>query len=153
MNKKIFLIISLVSLVLFIVLINLLVFDRLEVKGCGCPKVVSHNFVGIFIILSVIFIGSLFYYLFTLKIDQKQKIITSNIKTLYSILDEDEKNLFDIIISCGGQINQSDVSKKYGKIKAHRLIQKLKQKNIVYIIKEGNQNKIYLKENLKQVIK
>jgi hypothetical protein len=135
------------------VLINLLVFDRLAVKDCGCPKVVSHNFVGIFVLLSVIFVASLFYYLFTLKIDQKQKIISSNIKTLYSILDEDEKHLFDMIIANSGSINQSDVSKKYGKIKAHRLTQKLKQKNVVYIIKERNQNKIFIKQNLKQVIK
>lgn len=153
MNKKIFLILSLISFLLFIILINLLILDRLEVKGCGCPKVVSHNQVVIFVFLSIIFVGSLFYYLFTLKIDQKQKIINSNINTLYSILDEDEKKLFDIIIKNDGEINQTEISKKFGKIKAHRIIQKLKQKNILYVVKKGTQNKIYLKQNLKQVIK
>jgi uncharacterized membrane protein len=153
MNKKIFLIISFISLIILLTLTNLLVFDKLEVKGCGCPKVISHNQVIFFIILSVIFISSLFYYLFNLTINKKENVIQSNINTIYSILEKDEKKVFDMIISNKGKIEQTEISKKYGKIKAHRLVQKLKTKNIINVIKKGSKNNITLKKNLEQVIK
>lgn len=151
--RKLYLIVSLISIILLLILSALVIFDKIELKSCACPNVVSNNLLALFIILSVIFVSTLFYYLFTLKINQKEKIIKSNFNIIYSILDDDEKKLFDLIVLNKGKINQLDVSKKFGKIKGHRLIQKLKLKNIIKIKKTGSRNQIYLKKEFLQVIK
>jgi len=91
---------------------------------------------------------SLFYYLFSLKLTKKEDIIKSNFNLLYSILDNDEKKLFDLIQSKGGEIPQLEISKKFGKIKAHRLIEKLMSKKIVTKKRNGNNNTILINKNL-----
>ncbi len=150
MKKELILGIGLVSFLTLIINLSFLLADKFEVATCGCPKMVSQNFVGLFILLSFIFVSCLFYYLFSLKIEGKNRIIKSNIDVLYSILDDNEKNLLGKIILNNGFIEQSDISKEYGKIKSHRLVKKLEEKNIVFVIKNGKKNIIELKKELKQ---
>ncbi len=111
---------------------------------------VSQNFIILFITLSIIFIGGLVYFLLSLQINKKEKIINKNMEILYSILDNDEKNLLEFLIKNNGKINQKDLSTKIGKLKAHRTIKKLKQKKIIEITKYGKNNLVKLKRELKQ---
>jgi hypothetical protein len=150
MKKEYLLLVSGVAFLTLITLLSLLLADQFEVSTCGCPKMVSHNFVMIFIFLSIVFVSCLLYYLYSIKIDNKEKIINNNIKTLYSILDSDEEALIKNIVSNGGVIEQAKISKNYGKLKSHRLVKKLEEKNIIIIIKEGKTNRIELKKELKQ---
>lgn len=144
------LIIGGLSFITLIITLSLLLADRFQVRGCGCPNVVSHNFIGIFIILAIIFVASLFYFLFSIKIEKKEKIITKNMDILNSILDEDENKVIDILVKNKGEIKQAELSKKYDKTKAHRIIKKLQEKNIIDVKKEGKINKIKLKQELKE---
>jgi len=149
-RRTIFLIISAISFILLILFLSLLLGEHFETKSCGCPKMVSQNFIILFIILSIIFIGGLVYFLLSLQIERKEKIINKNMEVLYSILDKDEQNLLDFLIKNNGEINQNDLAKKIGKLKAHRIIKKLKLKQIINIIKKGKNNLIKLKTELKQ---
>jgi len=137
-----------VSFFALIIFIGLVLADRLQVRGCSCPKVVSYNFIWIFIILAAIFVGSLLYYLFSFKIDKKEKTIKKNLEVIYSILDKEEEEVLEQLIKNKGEIKQSKISKKYGKIKAHRILKKLQEKKIIDIKKIGRSNKIKLKEEL-----
>lgn len=139
-----------ISFLTLIILLSLLLGDKFKIQSCGCPRVVSHNFILLFIALATIFVGCLFYYLFSLKIERKERIISKNMEILNSILDRDEKNVFNLIIRNKGEIEQSLLSKKYDKIKAHRILKKLKEKNIIDINKEGKINKVVLKKELKE---
>ncbi len=151
MKKRIIsLIISSISFILLITFLSLLLGEHFQTKTCGCPKMVSQNFIMLFIILSILFIGGLVYYLLSLQIEKKEKIINKNIEILYSILDKDEQNLLNFLIKNNGKINQNDFAKKIGKLKAHRIIKKLEQKKIINIIKQGKNNLIKLKKELKQ---
>jgi hypothetical protein len=150
MKKESVLIVGCLSFILLVVYIAYLFAGKLEVADCGCPKMISQNFIGVFVMLAVIFVASLLYYLFSLKIDNKQKIIKSNIELLYSILDFEEKKVLKKLISNDGFISQMELSKSFGKLKSHRLIKKLEEKNIVFVKREGKKNKIFLKEELKQ---
>lgn len=138
------------SFITLVTFLSLLLADKFQVRGCGCPKVVSHNFIWLFIILAIIFVASLLHYLFSLKIEKKEKIISKNFEVLNSILDKDEKNFLDIIAKNKGEMPQSKLSKKYDKIKAHRTLKKLQEKNIIDIKKQGKTNKITLKKELKE---
>jgi DNA-binding transcriptional ArsR family regulator len=149
-KKDVVLIIGSISFLVLVIFLSLLLADRFQVRGCGCPRVVSHNFIWLFISLAVIFVGSLLYYLFSLKIDEKEKFIGKNMEIIYSIIDKDEKKVLDKIIKNNGKIKQSSISKDYDKIKAHRIIKKLQEKRIVEIIKEGKTNTIKLNKELKK---
>lgn len=149
-KRDIFLVIGSISFLVLIITLSLLLADRFQVRGCGCPKVVSHNFIWLFIFLAIIFVSSLLYYLFSIKIDEKEKVIKKNMEVLYSILDEDEKDALAKIIKRKGKIEQSELSEKYGKIKTHRILKKLQEKKIINIKKTGKTNKIELNKELKQ---
>lgn len=150
MRKEVILLIGCFSFIIFVILLNLLLADQFEVTSCTCPKMVSHNFMWIFVTLSVIFIGCLLYYLFTSKIENKNKVIKQNFKILYSILDVQEKEILNKLIEKNGEIEQSELSEVYGKIKAHRLIKKLEEKNIINVKKQGKNNLIELKKELRE---
>ncbi|MCC7574069.1 hypothetical protein KO361_00555 [Candidatus Woesearchaeota archaeon] len=138
------------SFLTLIISLSLLLADRFQVRGCGCPKVVSHNFIWLFIVLAILFVSSLLYYLFSLKIEKKEKVITKNMEVLSSILDKDENKFLDLIIKNKGKMEQAELSKKYDKIKTHRILKKLQEKNIIDIKKEGKTNKIILKKELRE---
>src|SRR6056297_2959557 len=141
------LIISGISFILLIIFLSLLLGEHLKVEGCGCPHMVSQNFIFLFIVLSVIFVGGLLYYLLSIKIEKKDKKVKFNVNTIMQFLDDDEKKILkQIKDKQEGKMLQSEV-KGLTKIKKHRAIKKLKEKNIVKVEKSGNKNKVKLNEN------
>jgi uncharacterized membrane protein len=153
-KRDIILFVGATSFIVLVLLLSLLLADKFQVHSCGCPKVVSHNFIFLFISLAIIFVGSLLYYLFSQKINEKERLIENNFEVLYSIFDESEKEVFDLLLKNLGEIEQSEISKNYDKIKAHRIIKKLEEKRIVEVIKEGKTNRIKLNKDLtKSLIK
>ncbi|MFW5847019.1 MAG: hypothetical protein ACOCUU_02555 [Nanoarchaeota archaeon] len=148
MKKKFNLIILCISALSFITLIislSLLLGEHLQVKSCGCPKMVSQNFIVLFILLSVIFIGGLIYYLFSLQIEKKEEKVKFNINTLMKFLDKDEKQIIQQLKKNNNKIFQSNL--KGNKVRISRAIKKLKEKDIVKIEKQNKKNKIKLNRN------
>ncbi len=148
-KRDLVLIIGSISFLILIIFLSLLLADKFQVRDCGCPNVISHNFLWLFILLAVIFVGSLLYYLFSLKIDEKEKIIRKNIEVLNTILDNDEKKVLDRIAKTG-ELEQKQISKMFDKIKAHRIIRKLEGKGIIEIQKKGKTNTIKLNKELRK---
>lgn len=154
MRKEWGLIVSGLSFIVFVYLLSLLLADKFKISSCGCPKMVSHNFVYIFVVLAVIFIVPLIYYIFSLKIDTQQKIIKKNIDLVMSFLDSKEKKILNEIINSKGKILQSQLTKKFGKLQTHRVIQKLKENKIIDVVDAGKTNEIALKPLLiKELVK
>lgn len=145
-SNLISLIVSGISFILLIVFLSLLLGDQLEVRSCGCPHVIQQNFVWIFIVLGMIFMGGLIYYLLSLKIDKKDRKVKFNVNTIMQFLDEDEKKIIKQLSGAEGKMLQSDI-KDLSKLKKHRAIKKLRDKNIVKVEKSGNKNKVKLNEN------
>ncbi len=149
-KREIVLSIGALAFILLVVFLSLLLGDRFQIKSCGCPNMVSQNFIIIFIMLAIIFVACLLYYLFSLRINAKEDIINKNIDIIYRILDTDEKKVLDTIIKNKGKISQSEISKTFGKIKSHRILKKLIDKRIVDVEKKGKNNTITLKKELKE---
>lgn len=149
-KREAVLVIGGISFLLLIIFLSLLLGNQFQPHSCGCPKVVSNNFIWLFILLAGVFVSCLLYYLFSLKIDSKEKTINKNMEILYSILDKDEKDVLKMLIAFKGELNQNEISKKYGKLKSHRIIKKLEEKGIIDTSKFGKTNKIKLKQELKK---
>ena len=138
--------ISVISFVVLIIFLSLLLGEHLQVKGCECPKMVSQNFIILFISLSVIFVGGLVYYLLSIQIGKKDQKAKFNIETIMKFLDEDEKKILNQIEN--KEILQSEI-KGLSKVRKHRAIKKLREKEILNIEKIGKNNKIKLNKNFK----
>ena len=144
MKKNIIiLLISALAFICLIVFLSLLLGEHFQVQSCGCPKMVSQNFVWLFIFLSIIFIGGIVYYLLSLKIEKKDRTIGFNLSTIMKFLDNDEKNILRQLKQNNGEILQSKI-KKINKLRSHRAIKKLEEKEILKTIKQGKINKITL---------
>jgi len=148
--RDVCLIIGAVSFLLFVILLSLLLSNKFSPRTCGCPNVIQNNFVYIFIILSAIFIGSLVYYLTGLKIETQKQDISRNVSLVLSFLDKTERQFLNEIIQNNGEILQSDLTKKFGKLKSHRTIKKLEKQGVIDVKQDGKTNKILLKEGLKK---
>ncbi len=140
------LIVSGISFILLIIFLSLLLGEHLQVKSCGCPQMVSQNFILLFIGLSVIFVGGLVYYLLSLQIEKKNKKVKFNVNTIMQFLDKDEKNILKKLQKNNKEILQSEI-KGFSKVRKHRAIKKLQEKNIIKVEKSGNKNKLKLNEN------
>ena len=149
-RREIILGIGILAFLALIISLTLLLGNHFQPQTCGCPHVISNNFVWLFILLAVLFIGSLVYYLLSLKIHAKEDIINKNISTLYSILSKEEKKILDIIIKNKGEVEQSLLADSLGKLKAHRIIRKLEEKQIIDMEKKGRNNIIKLKKELNE---
>ncbi len=152
-KREIVLIFGGFSFIALVVSLSLLLGNHLEVKTCGCPKMISQNFIALFTILAILFVGSLFYYLFSLKIEEKEKFLCKNMEILNSILDKDEKKVIDKISLNNGQIEQSKISEMYDKIKAHRILKKLEEKRMIEVVRTGKTNMIKLNETFAREIR
>ncbi len=140
--KEIVLIISAVSFILLIIFLSLLLGEKFQIKSCGCPKMVSQNFILLFILLSIIFIGGIVYYLLSLQLDKKNETINFNIDTIMKFLDKDEKIILNHL-KTRKEILQSDI-KNLTKLRVHRAVKKLEEKDIIRTKKAGRTNLIYL---------
>ncbi len=138
------------AFIALIISLSLLLGNHLEVKTCGCPKMISQNFIWLFTTLAIIFVVSLLYYLFSSKMEEKEKCLNKNLEILNSILDKDEKKVLDRLVLNKGQMEQADISKMYDKIKAHRILKKLEEKGIITINRGSKTNLIQLNEELRK---
>jgi len=149
-TRDIILIIGGISFLLFVIFLSMLLSNKFSPKTCGCLNVVENNFVYIFIVLSSVFIGSLVYFLLSFKISYQKEAIRKNVGLVLSFLDKSEKEILNEIIENRGEILQSELTKKFGKLKTHRTIRNLESQKVINLIKEGKTNKIILKEELKK---
>jgi len=151
-TRDIVLSIGALAFIVLVVCLALLLADKFDVDKavCGCPKVISHNFVWIFIVLAVVFVSCLLYYLFSLKIDAQKGIINKNMEILYSILDSEEKLVLNKLVKSGGEIQQSEISGMFDKTRAHRIIKRLIEMKIIDTKKDGKNNTIILKKELRE---
>jgi uncharacterized membrane protein len=149
-SRDIVLIIGGLSFIIFVILLSLLLGDKFNQQTCGCPHVVENNFMYIFVVLATIFIGSLVYYLTSIKIENQKQTISRNTSLVLSFLDANEKEFLEEILKNKGEVLQSELTKKFGKLKSHRTIKKMKQQGVIDVENGSKTNKIKLKEELKK---
>jgi len=144
--RSVILIVSSLSFIILIVSLSLLLGEKFQIQSCGCPKMVSQNFIFLFILLSIIFVAGILYYLLSLQLDKKTKTIDFSTSTIMKFLDNDEKKILNQIKKNG--IMQSEI-KGMTKLRIHRAIRKLEEKEILISSRIGKTNLIKLNKNFK----
>ncbi|MEM5871319.1 MAG: hypothetical protein QW051_00435 [Candidatus Aenigmatarchaeota archaeon] len=98
-----------------------------------------------------IFVGAVVYYLMFPKFEVDKEKYKANMKVLLDILPSEEKEVFTILIENNGEITQSKISAKMGRVKAFRIIEKLKSRGLVEKESKGKTNIIKLKEQIRKI--
>ncbi|MBD3155686.1 MAG: hypothetical protein GF368_03455 [Candidatus Aenigmarchaeota archaeon] len=86
------------------------------------------------------------------KIEKTEKKSTREARGLLDLLQEDEKKFILNIVENKGEILQSKLSKKFGKVKTFRTLEGLRKRGIVTKEKYGRTNKIKLEEDFKDIL-
>jgi len=136
-------IIAIITISVFVLGVSigtLYVQHSLEYGRCVIP---IPYFIPIFASTGLI-IGASVYYFISSKVESCKKLEERKIKTILKILDNDERAVLEELIS-RDEVLQSEISRKIGKVNAHRAIKKLLMKDVIEKIKYGKTHKIRLK--------
>ena len=108
----------------------------------------------LWIMISVIFVsvGFGFFWASMLykELETKSKVTRSMRDVVFLFLNDDERKIIDFLISSNGQTTQAELARLQGmnKVKVHRAVQKMEEKNILSVEAHGKVRKILMKENL-----
>jgi len=75
-------------------------------------------------------------------------------KTILNFLSYNEKKLINKLIEQKGTALQSEISRieSMGKVKTHRIVKDLERKGVITVEKYGNTNRINLTDNLRKIL-
>ena len=148
MKKKIIGLFALISAFVFIVSISTLYVQIEILKGnpltCTFPVTLlipTLSSLGLFIGLTV-------YYFIPSPKEKCEKLFNF----FLNFLENEEREIVKMIIENGGEISQAKISRKIGKVKTFRGIEKLRKKGMIEKIKHGKTNKIMLKKEIKEIL-
>lgn len=146
------LIIILITFFVFITSFTVFYTEENFSSACGCKLPIW------VIIISIssfgLFIGSLIYYLLNRDIHYERKNTKNIQEALFSLLEDEEKDIMKLIIKNSGKIYQSKIAKELNldKVKVSRIISSLEKKNVLEREKIGMTNMISLKEDFKNIL-
>lgn len=122
------------------------------------PRVywLQENYVNIIIITMLVSIAAgytLSTYAYS-KLMQTTKKTQQLTELLYIFLDEEEKTVINYLLEQGGSGEQATISRLEGmtRVKAHRTIKNMRDKDLVDIEKRGKINKIHLTQEVSELL-
>ena len=100
-------------------------------------------------------VGIITYYILVGKIKQKDETIKDTGKLLLNLLNPEEKEIIEHLIKNNGISNQYELNHLKGmtRLKVHRILEKLEEKQIISRTRIGKINKINMTENVFQSLK
>jgi uncharacterized membrane protein len=177
-NKKAWLPISIIALIGVIFIIWQSLFSGTPMNGHGiCPRMIPNYLLWLSMILMVIVIVPISYYFVSKKLEEKmeknlnamaklmdhkissetnnEKIRLTSNGNILNLLNPNEKKVVEKIIENKGSALQSEISRMENmtKLKTHRAVKELENKKIIRIEPYGKTNKIFLTEDIKEILK
>lgn len=105
-------------------------------------------------ILSGIVIGTVVFFFMTSKLENKAKDLEGITNALLQFLNKEEKAVVQKIIEGKGKVFQSEISRieGIGKLKSHRIVQRLADRKVIEIERHGKTNIIKLEKSIHNVL-
>lgn len=107
--------------------------------------------IPLFVGLGII-VGALVYYIMSRQLVEKQKSLHNTAEIVLQFLGKEEKAVVKKLVDEGGKCLQSEISRieGIGKLKSHRILQRMKDKGVIEIEKYGKTNAIKLSKNIRE---
>lgn len=160
-NKK-----TIIGLVILICLVGLIIYSPNLIAltnptVCTINGVCQHEervhllteLVPVFILAGVI-IGAIVFFFMSSRLENKQNDLAKVTDTLVQFLNKDEKLVVKKLIENDGKVLQAEVSRieGLGKVKSHRIIQRLVDRNVIVVESFGKTNIVKLTKEIREVL-
>ncbi len=99
-----------------------------------------------------VFVGSFVYYLMSSRLKETERQSTLDARKLLELLQNDERKILEKIVENKGEILQSKLSRKFGKVKTYRTLGGLRKRGIITKDKHGKTNKISLTGDFRDIL-
>ncbi|MFH0954655.1 MAG: hypothetical protein V1777_00955 [Candidatus Micrarchaeota archaeon] len=111
------------------------------------------SLIPVFILIGII-IGAIVFFFMSSRMENKEKELQKVTSALVQFLGKDEKLVVQKLLDSQGQVLQADVSRiaGVGKLKSHRIIQRLSDRGVIIIEPFGKTNRIRLNKELEQTL-
>ena len=137
------------------------IISHFEPSVCTVDGVCQHeqyaNFltelVPVFVIVGIV-IGALVFFFMSSRLENKQKDLSKVTDVLIQFLAKDERLVVQKILEADGKILQAELSRTQGlgKLKVHRIIQRLVDRKVVEVEKYGKTNIVKLSKGIKEAL-
>jgi len=157
---------ALAGIVILVCLVGMLLFlpsvlQHFQPEVCTVNGVCQHemqltllyDLVPVFILIGII-IGAIVFFFMSTKLDNKKEELEKTTKALIQFLNKDERRVVEKIISEQGKVLQSEITRMegLGKVKSHRILQRLSDREVIEIEAHGKTNIVKLTKAIKDAI-
>jgi len=106
------------------------------------------------LVLGGIIIGAGVFFFMASKLENKKKDLEKATQALIQFLNKDERKVIENILENKGKVFQSEISRieGIGKLKSHRILQRLSDRGVIEIEKHGKTNIIRLAKNIRETL-
>ena len=103
--------------------------------------------------LSVIF-GFVSSQIFYAELQRKKQDSKNILAVVLLFLSREEREIVNFLVKCQGMTTQAEIARlpHMNRVKAHRSLQKMHQKQIIDLVAHGKIRKVHLKENILQLL-
>ncbi len=156
-NKRILLV--LLILLAFVSLIVLLIFSYINYGNTTNPILRFFIAYHLEFMIAMVFVGFavgiITYYILSGKIKEKDETIKESGKLLLNLLNSNEKEVIEYVVNNNGIANQYELTHLKGmtRLKIHRVLEKLEEKQIISRTRIGKINKIKMTDNILESLK
>jgi len=100
-------------------------------------------------------VGALSYYLMSKQVERKSGIAKQSTEVLLRFLSPDERKVINKMIDGNGKTLQANLTREMGlsKVKIHRIVNKLKSRDILIITEYGKTNALQLNNDILEALK
>ena len=144
---------GIIMIFVFVVsLTTLYVHNALEI-GNACDCIIPIPIMLLILASLGVLVGSLTSYFLLKRFMQEKNDYIHNIYSTLQFLDNDERALVKVLIENKGVIKQALINKNAGmdKVKIHRVLKRLEEKNVIIKEKDGKINIIKLNDKLQEL--
>ncbi len=102
-----------------------------------------------------IVVGTLIYYIMNGDIEKKEKLIEYNTEIILKLLNPEERKVIKKIVESGGKLQQIEITYMEGftKVKAHRILEALENKGILFKEKLGKIRIVKINQDFYNILK
>jgi len=115
--------------------------------------ILLEDLIPIFILIGIA-IGAVVFFIMSSRLEKKQKDLSKVTDALVKFLGKDEKLVVQKLLENNGKVLQAEISRieGIGKLKSHRIIQKLSDRGVIEIEHYGKTNIIKLNKEIKETL-